>query len=391
MFDIVISGKCVDPVDGIFDAAIGINKGRIEKISDKSIDSKRCIQLASSQLLFPGFIDPHVHMREPGWEHKEDFLTGSKAALHGGVTTVGDMPNLPEPVINKERLTRKMKLAKKSLIDVLHFGGVGMDGDVKNIAPLVPAFKIYTAKSTGGLSLSWNKIEDATRIISKLGKPITFHCEEQSIIDKDPSRPREAEIAAVEKVLDISKKFGATVNIAHLSTKEALALVKEANVLYELAPHHLFFFKNEYRMNPPLRDKSDCNALIKSVSDGNCMIATDHAPHTIAEKNSSNPAGVPGLDTYGNFVLWLMIEKKVSPETLSRVTSLNAANYLDIRNKARIKEDFAADFVILDKKGSTGIRNRDMKTKCGWSPFDGVTFPGSVAMTIVNGKVYSGN
>ncbi len=396
MFDIVISGKCVDPINGVFDAFVGVRNGKIERLSDKGIDGKIYVQLTSSQLLFPGFIDPHVHLREPGWEHKEDFETGSKAAIHGGVTAVGDMPNLPEPIINKERLLKKMALAKKSLIDIVHFGGVGKElGEINNLAPLVPAFKIYTAKSTGELTLgSWNNIEEAARIISKLGKPITFHCEEQPIIDKDPSRPREAEIVAVKKVIALCRKHGIKANIAHISVKESAEIVNEnmgqMQLTCEVTPHHMFFTKNDVKnsllkMNPPLREKKDCEALIKSVRDGSCMLATDHAPHTIAEKNSSNPAGVPGLDTYGNFVLWLMVEKKASPETLSKVTSLNAARYLSLNDRARIKEGSAADLVILDKKGSTDIRNTDMKTKCGWSPFDGITFPGRISAVVRKG------
>lgn len=399
MNELSISGRIVDPLDGVYDATVLIRRGKIATISDKGLEGKNVIQLTSSQLLFPGFIDTHVHMREPGWEYKEDFLSGSKAALHGGVTTVADMPNLPEPITTRDRLVRKMKVAGKSLVDVLHLGGVGHDlFNIKNLAALVPAFKIYTAKSTGELFLDgWGRIEEAVKIISKLEKPVTFHCEEQSIIDKDPSRPREAEIIAVEKVLEICKKYGTKVNIAHISVKEALEIVNEnidqMQLTCEVAPHHVFFNRKDVKdslmkVNPPLREKKDSEALLKELNKGKCMIATDHAPHTLEEKNSANPpSGMPGLDTYGNFVLWLLVKQKIKPQTISKVTSLNAANYLGIKNKARIKENFAADLVILDKKGKTKIENKNLYTKCGWSAFDGMTFPGKVVCTIRNGVI----
>ena len=178
MFDMVISGKIVD-AKGTHNANIGIINGKIAKVSSSGLKGKEELACTDSQLIFPGFIDPHVHFREPGWEHKEDFLTGSMAAIHGGVTTVGDMPNLPEPIINKERLLKKISLAQKSLIDILHIGGVNKHNinETREIANLISAFKIYTAESTGELTLNgWNQIEEATKIISQLKKPITFHC-----------------------------------------------------------------------------------------------------------------------------------------------------------------------------------------------------------------------
>ncbi len=415
MFDISISGRIVDPVDEVYEATVLVRKNRIEKITEKDIKSKFHIQLSSSQMILPGFIDPHVHMREPGWEYKEDFLTGSRAALHGGVTTVGDMPNLPEPIVNKDRLVRKIKLAEKSLVDVLHLGGVGNVSGIKDLSPFVPAFKIYTAKSTGELTLgSWGPVEEATRIISKLGKPITFHCEEQDIMDKAreelknknypwkhcDERPPESEITAIEKVLEICKKYRTTANIAHISTAESLGIISESrdelDLFCEATPHHLFFKKEDMeklgsllKINCPLRDEKDRKELVDGIRKEKIdMLATDHAPHTLEEKNSSNPpSGMPGLDTYGNFALWLMVEHKVKPQTIARVTSLNAANYLGIKDKARIKEKCIADLVVLDTKGKTKIENKSLYTKCGWSSFDGKTFPGRIVCTIKNGVI----
>ena len=404
MHDIVVSGKIVD-IDGIYEGCVAIKDGRIVRITKATEEAKQIFELHESALIFPGFVDSHVHLGEPGWEYKEDFLTGSKAAINGGVTAVGDMPNLPEPIINRQRLLKKIELSKKALVDVMHLGGVGHGNlrDLRDMSQLVPAFEIFTAASTGDLTLSgWDEIEEATRIITALKKPITFHCEDAEIIAKNPERPREAEIAAIEKVLALCREYGTKANIAHLSTKEGLDLVKEnddLDIIYEITEHHMFFGKGnkEYaslnthmrKMNPPLRDVEDCKALIRNLKDGKCMIGTDHAPHAWQEKTSPNPhSGLTGLDTYGNFVLWLLLKQKIPAETIARITSYNAARYFGISDMGRIKEGFKGSLTVLDTKGTTTISKENLKTKCGWSPFEGFTFPGKIAATIVNGRIY---
>ena len=411
MFDLAISGKIVDPIDGVYDANLMIIKSKIEKIRDKAMQAKHSIELASSQLIFPGFIDPHVHMREPGLEYKEDFLSGSKAALHGGVTTVADMPNLPEPIVNKERLLRKKQLANKSFMDILHLGGLGSPSEIRELAPFVPAFKIYTAESNRTRPLTWNEIEAATRLIAAEKKPITFHCEDQEINGKAKEklknksypekhcdeRPPESEITAVQNAASICRKFNAKANIAHISTAKSVKIVSVNKDLMtcEVTPHHLFFRKEDMRkygnllkVNPPLRSESERSALLRALKKGRIdMLATDHAPHTMQEKLTAAPSGMPGLDTYSNFVLWLMVKQKLNPKTLARITSYNAADYLNIKNKGRIKENFIADLVVLDKNGKTRIENKSLYTKCGWSAFNGMTFPGKVVCTIKNGVI----
>jgi len=400
MYDLVLSGNVVDPEEGIYTTNIGIKDGIIREVSSNTIKGKKELEFNEKQLIFPGFIDPHVHLRQPGWEYKEDFETGSQAAINGGVTTVGDMPNLPEPITTVERLENKMKLAKNSIIDILHFGGVSNNiENIKQLSERVPAFKIYTAASTGNLTLDgWKQIYSAVREISLTKKPITFHCEEQKIIDKDSKRPPEAEIIAIEKVMEICEKNKAKTNIAHISTKNSIKIINENRMKFDLTcevtPHHLFFTKKDFerlgyllKVNCPLREENDRNYLLESLRKGEIdMIATDHAPHTLDEKLSGDYAGMPGLDTYGNFILWLMIEKKIDPQILAKATSYNAAKYFGI-NKGKIEERCDADFVVLDKEGSTVIKNEDMKTKCKWSPFGGMTFPGKILHTIVRGKI----
>ncbi len=181
----ILNGRIVDPLDGVFEGSIVIEGEKIAKVKSEFSNAPDALQLPETCYIFPGFIDPHVHLREPGWEHKEDFYTGSLAAVHGGVTAVADMPNLPSPVTNLQTLKKKMELAGKAKIDVFHMGGVGKDiSKINEIADLIPAYKIYTAESTGELTIgSWEQIERAIEIITGLGKPISFHCESQDIND----------------------------------------------------------------------------------------------------------------------------------------------------------------------------------------------------------------
>lgn len=404
-YNMVLEGNIVT-VAGVDYASIGITDGIITAVSDKGLRGKKTITLGKSSLIFPGFIDPHVHLREPGWEYKEDFLSGSRAALHSGVTTVGDMPNLPVPVTSRAVLARKQKLAKRALVDVLHYGAAGSEADIRALAPHVPAFKIYTAQSTGDLMTA--SPEAATRLIASYKKPVIFHCEDQNVIEKATAalaaqkyawkhcdeRPPEAEIAAVGQVIELCKKYEAAGHIAHISTAKAVTMVNEAGMSCEVTPHHLFFRKEDMqvqgallKMNPPLRSEAERRALLRAVKKGRIsMLATDHAPHTLQEKLVQVPSGVPGLDTYGNFVLWLMREHSVKPELLAVMTSHHAARFLGLADRGVIKKGCKADLAILDRKGRTTIENKKLYTKCGWSPFNGMAFPGRILYTIRDGR-----
>ena len=386
-YDRVIHGRIADTIDGVYEGYVGISNGVIQKVSGKELRSHDVTTILQDHYIFPAFIAPHVHLREPGWEHKEDFLTGSEAAVNGGVHTVLDMPNLPEPATTPERLLRKIALARKAKVDVRHFAGIGNLDFIRENARLAVGYKIYTAKSTGGMALDRENAEKACRIIAATGKPVTFHCEDEALFTQSEShtdaRPPDSEVSAISKASDIIRKTHVNGNIAHVSTKEGLGIAREQGLMHEVTPHHIYFNRDTaagplFKANPPLRSRSDSAALLESVRRGECMLATDHAPHTLEEKMSPNPpSGMPGLDTYGNFVLWLLRAKYVSPGAAAKITSYNAARFFNIAG-GRIAEGFPAKFTVLGTQGETVIRNADMKTKCGWTPFDGVTFPGKI-------------
>ena len=416
LYDLVISGRIVD-IDGTYNSSLGIKDGLIRKITKAEINGNKEINLTDSCLVFPGFIDCHVHLRQDAsgkWNYKEDFATGSRAALHGGVTTVADMPNTPEPATDKNIVLNKIDLTKKGLIDILCYGGVcsGNLEKLKSMREFIPAFKIFTTESVGDLFFGdWENTEEAIKIISLLGKPIIFHCEDHDIIEQAKvglegrdypnvhcdMRPPISEVHAVEKVLALCKKYRARCHIAHVSTKDVLRLIdeySEIKVSCEAAPHHLFFSSkdmkdNFLKMNPPLRPEKDRLALLAAMKRGKIdMLASDHAPHTIEDK-AAGAAGVPELDTYGNFVLWLLVKNNFKPELIARMTSYNPAKFLDLGDRGRISEGLLANLTILNTRGATKIINEDMQTKCKWSPFNGVTMPGKLMYTVCRGNVYS--
>ncbi|MFH0832201.1 MAG: amidohydrolase family protein [Candidatus Aenigmatarchaeota archaeon] len=379
IYDLVVSGRIVD-INGVYESNIGIVGDRIKRISDGRIAGKKSLVLDDSCLIFPGFIDCHVHLREDAsgkWNYKEDFVSGSRAAIHGGVTTVADMPNTPLPAISKEQVFERQKLAKKSMIDVLFYGGVTTENlsEIKKMAKLVCGYKIYFAETTGNLILDRSKLEPTVKAISKTKKPVVFHCHPEDL----------------ETILKICKKYNARTHIAHLSKKVEIEIIKKyknkVQLTCETCPHYLFFTKNNRKdVKPEPGTEEDMSALLNALKDGSIdMLSTDHAPHTLEDKENG-ASGFPGLDTYGNIVSWLLNEMK--PEQIAQLI-MNAASFLDI-DAGRIKENFIANLTILNMK-KTKIRKEDLQTKCGWSPFEGYVFPGKAIYTIYNGKILMKN
>ncbi len=423
--DLVVEGKVVNP-DGIYDAQIGIDEEYITEIKKQGLRGERRVEATRGCLIFPGFIDIHAHLREDSshkWDYKEDFRSGTQAALHGGITTLVDMPNTPLPGINSERIKAKRKLAyikSKGLIDVFFCGGV-TESNMNTLADMqneVVAYKIYLAETSGGLYIRDEMLPEAIKGIEATSKPAVIHCEDQGIIEKmeeelkvrgeewrshhveihSELRPEEAELSAVEKVL-ATVSPGNKINIAHVSVYATLSIIKRyKNVLCEVTPHHLFFSKRDVlakkaflKMNPPLRAEENRQRLLAAFKAREIdFLVTDHAPHTKEEKARDileAPAGVPNLDTYGNFVAWLIARCDVHPELISRVCSYNPATFSGLNDRGRIEVGKKANLTILDMQKRVKIGSEHLYSKCGWSPFEGYEFPGAVRHTIFNGVV----
>lgn len=412
--DLVLEGRVVTP-DSILDTEIGVSEGKITEIG-RGLHGGRRIK-AGRCLIFPGFVDMHVHMREPGWERKEDFRTGTLAAAHGGVTTVVDMPNNPVPTTTLSALEEKVRLAAaKGVVDVRFYGGVDADrlAGLKEIGKDAIGFKIYLSETTGAKPLPESELGGALAAVAQVGRPASLHCEKQSVIDKARDdlkgasapdlhcdlRPPRAELEAVREVVAALKGVpGGRVNVCHASTQGAVGLVKRARsegakAYCEATLHHLYFNRRAMldekllKTNPPLRTEDDRRALLLGLKGGDVsFLVTDHAPHLLSEKLDGGRAGVPGLDDYAHIVSWLIRAQDVDPPTIARVASGNPSKYLHLDDRGEIAVGRRADFTILDLGAPEKVRNDDVQSKCGWSPYEGREFPGRARWTVTAGDV----
>lgn len=364
------------------------------------------------ELIFPGFVDLHIHAREDvshKEDYKEDFKTAGEAAINGGVVAFAEMPNNPMPPIDDISYEAKKELTKKCPVEVLLYAGIG-----PNTKPLSEKFpyKVFMGPSVG--ELFFNSKKELEEVLKNYeGQNVSFHCEDPEILEKykkelthELKRPKEAEISAVDFALYLIDKYKLVGKICHCSTMEGIQKIVNAknngiNVTVEITPHHLFFseeFLNDennklLQVNPPIRKmKENALFLINELKRGNIdFLATDHAPHTTLEKEKG-VSGMPHLDTYGHFITWLIKEHKFAPEEIARVCSYIPGIFINqfIENKyGEIKEGYVGSLAVIDMNKPTLITKKILKTKCNWSPFKGITFPGSVVLTIVKGKVYA--
>jgi dihydroorotase len=386
---------------------INTETGLISKISEPTGTADVVLD---KELIFPGFVDLHVHAREDTshkQDYKEDFRTAGEAAINGGVVAFMEMPNNPIPPIDDKSYVDKLELTKKCPIEVILYAGIG--AHTKPLAKVVP-YKVFMAQSNG--DLFFTNLEELEPVIAKYhDQSISFHCEDPKILEENKNqpthggrRPPEAETSAIDFALEMIEKYNLQGKICHCSTKAGIEKIKDAkmrkvNVVAEVSPHHLYFNeekltdenRNWMQMNPPLRTSFDKEYLIKALRDGTIdFIATDHAPHT-GEEKLKGTSGTPQLDTYGPFTTWLMKEHNFSAQEIIRICAENPGNFINkfgTSKYGKIEEGFAGSLTILDLNKPITITKDKLKTKCNWSPFEGVTFPGSVAMTIIKGEQY---
>lgn len=400
--DAVFEGAIeIDPKSGLI-VEVGPMRGRSD------IDCEGCI-------IFPGFGDIHVHAREDvsGREmYKEDFASASAAAINGGVTHFADMPNNPVAPIDDASYAAKEKLAANAAVHITLYGGIGPG--TRPLARAVP-YKAFMGPSVG--ELFFRSPEQLEETIARYrGCNVSFHCEDPVILDEsrgagthEQRRPARAEISATRFALELIEKYELRGKLCHFSTGEGLldviaAKKRGVRVTCEVTPHHLYFddsmLNGENRlwlqMNPPLRGPEDRRAMIEALRSGDIdYLATDHAPHSLDEKQKGT-SGVPHLDTYGAFTTWLMSEHGFTPQQIARVCAYNPGGFVreylpkDLGSGfGRIEARYTGSLTILDPKKPYLVTREALQTKCGWSPFEGITFPGRVRHTIVRGRVYT--
>ncbi len=398
---ISVEGNIVNK-DKVFRGRIEIDQsGMIDKIGEPKGDADFIFE---DELIFPGFIDLHVHAREDAshtQDYKEDFISSGVAAISGGVTAFAEMPNNPVPPIDDKSYAEKKELTKKSPVPVLLYAGIGPK--TKPLSSKVP-YKVFMGKSVG--DLFFTTLEELESVIKNYkGQYVSFHCEDPEILEEkthelthELQRPREAEISGIDFALKLIEKYNIFGKICHVSTIGGIQKIIEAkkrgvNVTVEVTPHHLYFAKanKNLQVNPPIRDVEDCAALIKLLKRGDIdFLATDHAPHTKEEKKKG-VSGMPHLDTYGPFIAWLIKEHGFTQEEIARVCAYNPGVFLNSfmpEKYGETKEGYVGSLTVINMNKPVRIKKEMLKTKCGWSPFLGVTFPGSVTMTIVKGEIY---
>ena len=416
---LIKNGYVIDPKSGQEGVADVLTEGdKILKIEEKiEKPQEDCTMIdADGLVVAPGLVDVHVHFREPGFEHKEDITTGALSAAKGGFTTVVLMANTKPAVDNEETLSYVMKRGSETLIHVTTCANVTFGLQGKELVPMKELAQLGAVGFTDdGIPLmDAELVREAMKQVAELDMPISFHEENPELITNNGinrgkasehfgigGSPREAEITLIERDLQLALETGACINIQHISTKEGVELVRQAkqkgsNIHAEATPHHFTLTEDaaiQYgtmaKMNPPLREEADRQAIIQGLVDGTIdIIATDHAPHTTEEKAkgiTEAPSGIIGLETALSLGITKLVEEGhlTLKQLLERMSTNPAAMYH--LNAGYLAEGGPADLILIDPKEK--VIAGDYASKASNTPFTGWELTGAVKATICAGEV----
>ncbi|WP_425398242.1 dihydroorotase [Aeoliella sp.] len=399
--------------DGIVQVDVIVDGAKIADIDAASqIAADETIDAAGLHLI-PGVIDDQVHFREPGLTHKEDLAHASRACAKGGVTTFLEMPNTVPNAITQELLEDKLRLAAaSSIVNYGFYIGATPEntGELKH-ASRTPGIKIFIGSSTGDLLV--DEQEALERIFAETTLPLTAHCEDESTVranrerigatsdvaDHSRIRDHQAALIATRRAMDLAVRHKHRFHVLHVSTAGECDLLADHHNLVtgEACPHHIFFSIDDYprlgtliQMNPSLKTKADNAAIWRALSDGRLqVIATDHAPHTLEEKQQPYPQSPSGLPVVENSLALLLNEVNRGRCTIEQVVHWMCdapARVWDIVDKGRIAVGYDADLVLVDMNKRDTVLNENQLTKCGWSPWHGVQLTGWPVRTWVMGN-----
>ena len=377
-----------------------------ERQVDQTID-------ADGLFLLPGVVDDQVHFRDPGLTHKEDLHTATRACAKGGVTSFLEMPNTKPTTTTCERLAEKLALAsEKCLVNYgFYIGATPTNLEELKQAKRTPGIKIFIGSSTGDLLVDDQSALE--QIFAETTLPICAHCEDETTVkansqrigggtkfsDHSLIRDEAAAVIATRRAIDLALRHRHRFHVLHVSTGAETELLKDHQGLItaEVCPHHLFFNIDDYerlgslvQMNPSIKTSSDNEALWRALKQGRIqVIATDHAPHTWEEKQQPYPKSPSGLPAVENSLALMLDSVNAGVCSLESVVHWMCdapARVWDMVNKGRIAEGYDADLVLVDLQKKLTVRNDNQQTKCGWSPWDGVTLQGWAVRTFVMGK-----
>lgn len=410
----------------IFKGDVLVNDGRITEVSEtismKTADTK--IIDADGSYLLPGMIDDQVHFREPGLTHKANIETESKAAVAGGITSFIEMPNTVPQATTIDLLEEKFEIASKTSWANYSFMFGGTNNNLEEILKVDPkkvaGLKLFLGSSTGNMLVDDPKILE--EIFSKTNLLISAHCEDEETIKQNLQkykaeygedipiemhpkiRSEEACYISSSRAIKLAQKTGARLHVFHVSTEKETHLfsnkkpLTEKKITAEVCVHHLWFTDEDYKSkgtkikwNPAVKTQKDKDGLLKALLDDRIdVIATDHAPHTLEEKNNNYlnaPSGGPLVQHALVALLELYHQGKISLEKIVEKTAHNPAILFQIKERGFIREGYKADLVLVDLNSPWNVKKENILYKCGWSPFDGKIFKSRVTHTLVNGIV----
>ncbi len=378
----------------------------------------------NGRIAIPGMIDDQVHFREPGLTHKGSISTESKAAIAGGVTSYFEMPNTFPNTTSRKELEKKIQIASKNSFANFSFMFGGTNDNIEEIKKLdakeVAGIKLFLGSSTGKMLI--DNHDSIQNIFKSTPLPISVHCEDEQTIKDNTEyfknlygedipisahpkiRSDEACLKSSSFAVKLAKKTGARLNVFHISTAVELNLfdnsigLNDKKITSEVCAHHLWFADKDYselgskiKWNPAIKTKNDRDALWEALKDDKIdIIASDHAPHTIEEKNNkylSCPSGGPMVQ---HTILSLLQNCKkygVSYEKIVEKIAHNPAKIFKVNNRGFLREGYYADIVLIDSHTPTFVTKDSLLYKCGWSPFEGEKFDNSIYKTILNGNV----
>jgi dihydroorotase len=415
-YDLLLRGGTVVNHDGRGERDIGIRGGRIAGLGDLSQAAATETIDARGLHILPGVIDSQVHFREPGLEHKEDLETGSRAAVMGGVTAVFEMPNTRPLTTSAEALADKVARARHRMFCDFAFyvGGTRENiGDIPALERLEGSagIKVFMGSSTGDLLVDDEPSLD--RIVARIRRRTAFHAEDEARLKEraglrrpgDASshpvwRDEQAALIATQRLVRLAETHGKRVHVLHVSTAEEMAFLAEHKdwASVEVTPHHLTLAAPECyqrlgalaQMNPPVRDQRHREALWAGLRAGVVdVLGSDHAPHTLEEKDHPYPdshSGMTGVQTLVPIMLDHVNAGRLTLERFVDLTSHGPQRLFGIRGKGRIAVGYDADLTVVDLERRETIANRWIASRCGWTPYDGVSVQGWPVGTIVRGR-----
>ena len=417
-FDLVLKEAAVVTPQGPVEADIAVLNGKIAALGAFGGHlAKKTVSCRGLHIL-PGLIDSQVHFREPGNEHKEDLESGTAAAILGGVTTIFDMPNTKPATTTAEALADKVARARgRAWCDhAFYLGGTAENARTIGASENLPGccgIKIFMGSSTGDLLMAGDGpildvLKGSTRTVSVHAEDEPRLIERRHIAESAQNplahplwRDEETALRATTRVLNLARQANRRVHVLHVTTAQEMALLAQNRHLasVEVTPQHLTLWAPDCyerlgtlaQMNPPIRDKVHQDALWRALNDGVVdVIGSDHAPHTLSEKNKpypQSPSGMPGVQTILPVMLTHVAEGRLSLVKMVELLGHGPGKLFGLKNKGQIAPGYDADLVAVDLKAQRTITRDWLKSKCGWSPFDGMKVTGFPLMTFLRGEL----